>query len=144
MKLQLRAFGLPLHPFLVHVPIAMWLAVPVLDVAALLAGPAPWQNLAFAAAAVGVVFGAMAIASGLLDYLQPSLAGIDMRLAARHGIRTTLAWCTFAARLAIAAIGGPDGPGAVLVLTLDLLGCILLVQGVYLGTRQVYQQLERD
>jgi uncharacterized membrane protein len=144
MKLQLRAFGLPLHPFLVHVPIAMWLAVPVLDFAALIGGPEPWRNLAFAATTVGLVFGAMALATGLLDYLQPSLAGIDMRLAARHGIRTTLAWCAFAARLALAALAEPDLSGTVLALALDLLGCALLVQGVYLGTRQVYQQLERD
>jgi hypothetical protein len=29
-------------------------------------------------------------------------------------------------------------------LALDLIGCALLVQGVYLGTRQVYQQLEEE
>ena len=144
MKLELRAFGLPLHPFLVHIPIAMWLAVPVLDFAALLSGPEPWLDLAFAATVVGLVFGAMALATGLLDYLQPSLAGIDMRLAARHGIRTTLAWCTFAARLGLAAILDPGAGSAALFLVLDLLGCGLLLQGVYLGTRQVYQQLERD
>jgi hypothetical protein len=29
-------------------------------------------------------------------------------------------------------------------LALDLIGCVLLVQGVYFGTRQVYQQLEEE
>ncbi|MGH8769681.1 MAG: hypothetical protein ACREV2_00655 [Burkholderiales bacterium] len=30
-----------------------------------------------------------------------------------------------------------------LCLVLDLIGCVLLVQGVFFGTRQVYQQLEK-
>ena len=42
MRLPRVAFGVPLHPLLVHFPIAFWLAVPVLDLAALYAGPAPW------------------------------------------------------------------------------------------------------
>ena len=144
MKPRLRAFGLPLHPLLVHFPIAMWLAVPILDAAALLAGPEPWWHMALTAASVGVVIGAMAIVAGFLEYLEPSLVGIDMRLAARHGVRTTLAWCTFAARLVVAAILPAGAWSIALCLAVDLVGCGLLVQGVYLGTRQVYQQLERE
>jgi hypothetical protein len=34
MKLQLRVFDVPLHPLLVHFPIAFWLVVPMLDIAA--------------------------------------------------------------------------------------------------------------
>ena len=144
MKLRLRVFGLPLHPLLVHFPIATWLAVPVLDVAALSAGAGPWWHLALGATAVGVAIGALAIATGLLDYLQPSLVGLDMRLAARHGVRTTLAWCMFTAKLALAAVL-PFGTWLMaFCLLLDLAGCGLLIQGVYFGTRQVYEQLEKD
>jgi uncharacterized membrane protein len=144
MRLRLRVFGLPLHPFLVHFPIAIWLAVPVLDIAALYAGPEGWWHVALAATWVGVVIGAMAIASGLLEYLQPSLAGIDMRLAARHGVRTTLAWCAFTAKLIVAAVLPLSAWAIAVCLLLDLVACGLLVQGVYFGTRQVYQQLEKD
>ena len=42
MRLKLRVFGVPLHPLLVHFPITFWLVVPVLDIAALFAGPEPW------------------------------------------------------------------------------------------------------
>lgn len=144
MKTRVRLFGLPLHPFLVHFPIAFWLLTPVLDAAALFAGPSPWWTLGLAMTALGVFIGALAIAAGLLEYLQPSLAGIDMRLAARHAIRTTLAWCVFTAKLVLAALL-PVAQWSMLVwLAFDLLGCALLLQGVYLGTRQVYEQLERD
>jgi uncharacterized membrane protein len=53
MRLPRVAFGVPLHPLLVHFPIAFWLAVPVLDLAALYAGPEPWWTLALGATNIG-------------------------------------------------------------------------------------------
>ena len=129
MKLRLSLLGLPVHPFLVHIPIAAWVAVPVLDLAALLAGRS-WWDAALLVTAVGVVIGALAIATGLLEYLEPSLAGIDMRLAARHGVRTSLAWCLFTAKLVLAALL-PPGTGTIgICLLLDMIGAALLLQGV--------------
>jgi uncharacterized membrane protein len=142
--MKLRFFGLPLHPLLVHFPIAFWIVVPVLDTAALTAGLEPWWTLALAAAVLGLVTGAAAIAAGLLEYIQPSLAGIDTRLSARHGVRTTLAWLVFGARVAVALSLPRHQWTAAFCLLLDLAGTWLLVQGVYFGTRQVYQQLEEQ
>ena len=143
MRLPRHAFGVPMHPLLVHFPIALWLAVPVLDVAALYLGPDPWWTLALGATMLGILIGATAIVTGFLEYLQPSVVGIDLRLAARHGVRTSLAWCTFTAKIFVAAFT-PIAPGWItLCLALDLIGCGLLVQGVFFGTRQVYEQLEK-
>lgn len=99
MRLPRQVFGVPMHPLLVHFPITLWLAALALDLAALTAGPEPWWTLALWATVLGVVIGVAAIATGLLEYLEPSVAGIDMRLAARHGVRTALAWCVFTAKL---------------------------------------------
>ena len=143
MRLPRQAFGVPMHPILVHFPITLWLAVPVLDVAALYVGPDPWWALALGATMLGIFIGAAAIVTGLLEYLEPSVVGIDLRLAARHGVRTSLAWCTFTAKIFVAAFT-PSAPGWItLCLALDLIGCGLLVQGVFFGTRQVYEQLEK-
>jgi uncharacterized membrane protein len=138
----MRIFGLPLHPLLVHFPIAFWLTAPVLDLAAIYAGPEPWWTLALGATTIGIVTGAVAIIVGLLEYLEPSLAGIDMRLAARHGIRTTLAWCLFTGKMAVAALLPVAVWPIAACLGIDLIACVLLVQGIYFGTRQVYDQLE--
>ena len=62
MKLKLRVFEVPLHPLLVHFPIAFWLVVPMLDIAALYAGPDPWWTMAQAATILGIVIGAASIA----------------------------------------------------------------------------------
>ena len=145
MRLPRHAFGVPMHPLLVHFPIAFWLAVPVLDLAALGAGPEPWGTLALWATLLGVVIGAAAIGTGLLEYLEPSVAGIDMRLAARHGVRTTLAWCTFTAKLIfVTTFSEISTWSLVACFALDLLACVLLLQGVYFGTKQVYEQLEKQ
>jgi uncharacterized membrane protein len=131
MKLKLRVFDVPLHPLLVHFPIAFWLVVPVLDIAALYAGPDPWWTLAQAATILGIAIGAASIAVGLLEYLQPSLVGIDLQLAARHGIMTSLAWCIFTAKSVAASLLPIAGWSMISCLALDLIGCVLLVQGVY-------------
>lgn len=145
MRWPRRVFGVPMHPLLVHFPITLWLATPVLDLAALSADPAPWWRLALWATLIGVVIGALAIGTGLLEYLEPSVAGIDMRLAARHGVRTALAWCVFTAKLILTTTLSTIDNGSIAVcLVLDLIGCALLVQGVFFGTKQVYDQLEND
>jgi uncharacterized membrane protein len=137
--------GVPIHPLLVHVPITLWLATPVLDLAALSAGPEPWWRLALGATLIGIVIGALAIGTGLLEYLEPSVAGIDMRLAARHGVRTALAWCVFTAKLILTTTLSTIDNGSIAVcLAFDLIGCALLVQGVFFGTKQVYDQLEKE
>ena len=143
MRLPRVAFGVPLHPLLVHFPIAFWLAVPVLDLAALYAGPEPWWTLALGATTIGILIGVPVIATGLLEYLEPSVVGIDIRLAARHGIRTTMAWITFTSKMLVAVLSPLTTWSITLCLALDLIGCVLLVQGVFFGTRQVYQQLEK-
>jgi uncharacterized membrane protein len=144
MKWKKPVSGVPLHPLLVHFPIAFWLAVPPLDVGALLTGRETWWTLALSATVIGLAIGAAAVVTGLLEYMQPSLAGIDMRLAARHGVRTSLAWCVFMVK-AVAAIFLPSTEWSMIVcLLIDLIGCALLVQGVYFGTRQVYEQLEKN
>jgi uncharacterized membrane protein len=143
MKLPRVAFGVPLHPLLVHFPITFWLATPVLDLAALYAGVKPWWTLALSATAAGVIIGVVVIVSGLLEYLEPSVVGIDIRLAARHGIRTTMAWGTFTTKWIVAILTPITAVTITLAFVLDLIGCVLLVQGVFFGTRQVYQQLEK-
>lgn len=145
MRWPRQVFGVPLHPLLVHFPITLWLAALALDIAALHSGPEPWWSLSIGATLIGVVIGALAMLTGLLEYLEPSVAGIDMRLAARHGIRTALAWCVFTAKLILVTAFSTIDVWAISVcLALDLLGCVLLVQGVYFGTKQVYEQLENQ
>jgi len=142
--MQKPKLGVPLHRLVVHVPITMFMLVPVMDLAALFGGLQPWWSLALGASALGLVVGATAIVTGLIEYLHPSLVGINMRLAARHGIRTSLAWCMFMTKFAIGLLSPLSDRILMLCLMLDLIGCGLLMQGAYFGTKLVYEQFMED
>lgn len=142
--MQKPKLGVPLHRLVVHVPITMFMLVPVMDFAALFSGLQPWWSLALGASALGLVVGATAIVTGLIEYLHPSLVGINMRLAARHGIRTSLAWCMFMTKFAIGLLSPLSDRILMLCLMLDLIGCGLLMQGAYFGTKLVYEQFMED
>ncbi len=131
--------GLPLHPMLVHFPLAFWLSVPVLDLLALCCGLQPWWDVALGATAVGVAIGALALVTGLLDYIHLSETGSnDVRLAARHGVRTTVVWCTMSVKLVVAGFSDPSQILILAILVLDLLACALLLQGAFFGTKITY------
>src|SRR5215467_15955620 len=136
--------GVPLHRLVVHVPITMFMLVPVMDFAAIFGGLQPWWSLALGASALGLVIGATSIVTGLIEYINPSLVGINMRLAARHGIRTSLAWCLFMAKFAVGLWWPLTDRTLLICLTLDVLGCGLLMQGSYYGTKLVYEQFMED
>jgi uncharacterized membrane protein len=138
--MQKPRLGVPLHRLVVHVPITMFMLVPIMDVAALFGGLQPWWALALGASAVGLVIGATAILTGFVEYLHPSLVGINMRLAARHGIRTSLAWCIFMTKFAVGVLLPLTDRILMLCLMLDLLGSALVMQGAYFGTKLVYEQ----
>lgn len=134
-----RVLGLPLHPMLVHFPLAFWMSVPVFDVLALSWSLWPWWGLALAATSVGVVIGAFAIITGVLDYIELSDTGSnDVRLAARHGVRTTIVWTVMTVKLVVACFIASGQTLVTSCLVIDVLACALLLQGAYFGTRITY------
>ncbi|HYD88978.1 MAG TPA: DUF2231 domain-containing protein [Vitreimonas sp.] len=58
----------PLHPMLVHLPLAGWVLTPLCDAAAAAVGEDFFSQAAALMAAVGVVGGAIAAMAGALDY----------------------------------------------------------------------------
>lgn len=136
--------GLPLHPMLVHFPLVFWLSVPFFDGFALWSAAPLWWGLALGASAAGVVTGVLALMTGLMDYIHLSETGSnDVRLAARHGVRTTLVWCVMSVKLLIAGLSDTR-PGLILIcLLIDLAACGLLLQGAVFGTRITYGGYKR-
>jgi uncharacterized membrane protein len=132
--------GHPVHPALVHFPIALLVLVPLGDVAALLTGwPALWAG-AFYCLLAGLVTGLVASVPGFVDYLGlPRDAAVE-RTALRHLGLVLVA-------LALAAVGaivrgghGPlDGARAGATLGLSLATLIPLLAGSYFGGSLVFR-----
>lgn len=129
---------------LVHFPLAFWLSVPVFDGLALGWGLQPWWGVALAMTAAGVAIGAFAVLTGLFDYIHLSDTGSnDVRLAARHGVRTGMVWAVMLVKLVVAGLN-PASQGLVIgCLAVDVLACGLLLQGSFFGTKITYGRYGR-
>lgn len=144
MKLPRNVFGLPLHPLIVPFPLVLWLTSPIFAAVALWLGPQPWWGLSLGASAVGVIIGVAGIATGLLEFLHRSKVDVDVRLSASHGIRTSFAWLLFTGKLMMAALVPTSTTTIAIALTIDLVACVILLQGVVFGVRLIYSEDVRD
>ncbi len=83
----MRLFGHPLHPMLVHLPIALWVLATACDGLTLVGVVQAWP-LAWLCLAVGLVAALPAMAAGLADYA--GLAESAVPTANRH--MTLMGW----------------------------------------------------
>lgn len=126
----------PLHPALVHFPIACWTLTVLADVAGLWLGEAAWR-WSGGLLAIGDGTALLAICAGMLE-LPHVPEGLAMRVAYWHMGAMLLASSAFCARLLLRLDGmQPLAPDA-LSLLLDTLGFCCLTLGGWLGGRLVY------
>ncbi|TEA75305.1 DUF2231 domain-containing protein [Allopusillimonas soli] len=126
----------PLHPALVHFPIACWSLATMTDLAGLWFGKIAWRWSA-GLLAVGCVMALLAMAAGLMELARVP-EGEPMRDAYVHMGAMALALALFGARLMWGLDGAhPLAPDAV-SLILDAGGFAALVAGGWFGARLVY------
>lgn len=126
----------PLHPALVHFPIACWSLAVLADVAGYWLGETAWR-WSGGLLTIGGAMALLAICAGLLE-LPHVPEGAAMRVAYWHMGIMLLASCAFCARLLLRLDGlqplAPDG----LSLLLDAVGFGSLALGGWLGGSLVY------
>lgn len=127
----------PIHPMLVHVPVACWLLMPLSDGAALLLGMTPLWQVSAVLAAVGVGWGALAATAGAMDYARAD--AVAPRLVRAHAALMGSAWTVsliglfgrFAERqVAVPPAGWAIAAGAVAL--------VLMIIGAWCGGEMVY------
>lgn len=90
--------GHPLHPALVHFPIACWSLATIADLASLQWGEPAWK-LAGALLAIGTLAALAAMAGGFLELAKLDADHPAMRDANRHMLLAMTAWSLYAASL---------------------------------------------
>jgi uncharacterized membrane protein len=130
--------GHPVHPMLIHFPVAALIALVAADVAYVFGGDPFWARAGLWLAGVGALGGWLASIAGLIDLL--SVAGVRRLVTAwGHAIMAvmmlSLATLNWRARLG-------DDPGQYVMpwgLGLSLLTAAFIALAAYLGGRLVYE-----
>ena len=133
----LRLSGHPLHPALVHFPLALWTVSLAADGAALATGAAFWVQAAWWCIVGGLAGAALAATAGFVDYSLLPPKHPAFRTATAH----TSVMISAALLFLLSALlrGAPDsapGPGA---LACSVLGFLALMAGGWLGGTMIYR-----
>lgn len=126
----------PIHPALVHFPIACWSMATATDFAGLRFGWATWQ-WSTGLLTVGCTIGLVAMLAGLVEFARLE-DGPVMTTAYWHLGLMLVAFSLFALRLVTGLHGFSPQPPNMLALTLSGFGLLTLFAGGYLGGRLVY------
>lgn len=127
----------PLHPTLVHFPVACWSLAVAADYISLLFGTTTWQ-WTDGLLAVGCVMAVVAMMAGLLEIVRVPEEGLAMRDAIVHVGSMILALLLFGSRLLQGPYGLQPVPPTTLSFILDAAGFITLFVGGWFGGRLVY------
>lgn len=135
----MRAFGHPLHPAVVHFPIALLGTSILFDVVGLVRDEPIWWMIAFWNIALGLGAAAVAATTGLVDSMGIWGDPPATKIVTRHLVAVVSAVSCYGVALVIRQ--GPHAPvGTALVgtLALEALGLGLLLVGGWFGGELVY------
>lgn len=135
MDTRLRIASHPIHPALVHFPVALWPVSLLWDIVGLWRGDPLWWQLSFWCLALGLIAALPAIAAGFMDYT--SLPNDHPALGTANAHMLIMASATIAFLVSLLVRGGPAA--TTLAIGFSALGTALLVAGGWLGGTLVYR-----
>ena len=127
----------PLHPALVHFPIACWSLATAADVASLWWGKPAWM-LAGVLLALGTLIALAAMATGFIELLKVGAEHPATRDLNRHLLLMLTAWCLYATSLFLRLQGTTLTQPDTVDLALSVVGFVVLVIGGWFGGKLVY------
>ncbi len=128
--------GHPLHPAVVHFPIALLLSATLADLA-WVAGLTADTHIAAVLMAAGLAGGLVAMAAGLVDFTRLDEAVVPH--ATRHMMVVGLAWLGYGVALYLrrGSLAASAEPGTATI-AVSIFSSLLLALGGWLGGRLVY------
>ncbi|NBD21033.1 DUF2231 domain-containing protein [Aquabacterium fontiphilum] len=136
---RVRLAGHPLHPMLVHFPVAMLLAVLGADLGHWLTGDGFWQRAALWLAGVGAAGGWVAGAVGTADWMLTRRIR-NLVTAACHGVAAVMMLSIATLSWYWRWLAGPAEEPLWLAVLLSVLAAALVGLASMLGGRLVYEQ----
>ena len=127
----------PLHPAVVHFPIACWSLATAADVASLWWGKPAWM-LAGVLLALGTLIALAAMATGFIELMKVGAEHPATRDLNRHLLLMLSAWCLYATSLSLRLQGTTLTQPDTVDLVLSVVGFVVLVIGGWFGGKLVY------
>ncbi|HEV7606711.1 MAG TPA: DUF2231 domain-containing protein [Steroidobacteraceae bacterium] len=134
----MRLAGHPLHPMLVHFPIAFWTSAFGADICGLFFNALPFAALAFGASALGCLLGLIAMLAGIVDFTALPEDSPARDTAVTHMMLMCGAWLLFLVGLALRGYP-PTDPAPLGAIIVSALGFAIMAAGGWLGGRLVYE-----
>lgn len=134
----MNLFGHPIHPAIVHFPIALLLSATIADVA-WVAGLSSDTHIAAVLMAGGLAFGILAMGAGMADFIR--LDETVVPEAMKHAGAVGLAWLGYAIALYLrkdALWAGTSSAPSSLAICVSIASALVLAFGGWLGGRLVY------
>lgn len=128
----------PLHPALVHFPVACWSLATLADIAGLWWTRLPLWQLAAAMLVAGCAMGLLAAGAGLLELVKLPSDHPANGDAQRHMLAALGAWSLYATSLFLRSDGAMPAPPDALALAASIAGFMALAVAGWLGGKLVY------
>lgn len=137
---HMRFLKVPLHPMLVHFPVALLSVSLLWDGVGLVTAGSVWWALSFWSLVVGLLAALPAAATGLVDYANLSVETSAGSVATRHLLFTGAAITAYLVSLLIRQAPDPlQGRRLVAAVASSAVGLGLLAVGGHLGALLVYE-----
>lgn len=141
----------PVHPILVHFPIACWTIATGIDVVGMLAplgdslGGVSWPAFSHLLLWCGLFFSAPAVVAGIIDYARlPESVQTSGRIAVHVGAMIGALLLFLAATLIRLRESSFEAPVAWYVVTLEAAGLLCLIVGGFFASIVVFGDLQRS
>ena len=136
----MRLFGHPIHPMLVHFPIALWTVAAGAYVASLVGVTGPFDMIAKFANGGGLIMAMPAMLAGALELRTIASQSVAMRVATWHMMAMATAWFCFLAALVLSISTELDHSTArIAAAACAVAGFPLMGLGGWYGGRLVYE-----
>jgi uncharacterized membrane protein len=137
MGSKLRLAGHPLHPLLVHFPVALWTIAVFAELGGWAMGR-DWWAISFGCQALGVLGAVVAMVPGFFDFVALPRSHPAVDTATFHLLAMSGAWLMFIASLALRGLPATAAPPLVAT-TAAGAGFVFMAIGGWLGGRLVYR-----
>ncbi|MGA8901705.1 DUF2231 domain-containing protein [Bradyrhizobium sp.] len=136
----MRFLGHPIHPMLVHFPIALWTVAAGAYVASAAGVNEPVAMIAKLANIGGLIMAMVAMFAGMLELRSIDSKSEAMRIATWHMMIMATVWLCFLAALMLSILSGIDHSRAqVAAAACAVAGFLLMGVGGWYGGRLVYE-----